>query len=49
MWRREASRLGGAPPPGFGLKLEPGQCPPVDLANYVLGYDRLLEERDVIN
>ncbi len=49
MWRRTASQIGCAPPPGFGIKLEAVQCPPLDLASYVLGYDRLLEDREASN
>jgi CheY-like chemotaxis protein len=49
MWRREASQIGSAPPPGFGVKLEQSQCPPMDFAKYVVGYDRLLADYDAIN
>lgn len=43
MWRREPRVMGGAAPPGFGVRIEVADCPPVDLRVYEQGYDRLLE------
>lgn len=43
MWTRTlATGARGAAPPGFGVRLLPEQCPPLDNATYVQRYDLLL-------
>ena len=46
VWRRDVSHVGGASPPGFGLRIEAELCPPRDLASYQMAYDELLEVLD---
>jgi CheY-like chemotaxis protein len=48
-WRRQPAQVTGAAPPGFGLRLEPTECPPHDLAAHVAGCDRLLRGPDAVN
>jgi hypothetical protein len=44
MWTRTlATGARGAAPPGFGVRLSPELCPPVDNATYVEQYDRMLQ------
>jgi CheY-like chemotaxis protein len=43
VWTRAlATGARGAAPPGFGVRLSPEQCPPVDSATYVEQYDRMV-------
>jgi hypothetical protein len=48
-WRKQPSEGGGGTLPGFGLKIDVAECPPVDLASYVLSYDQLQQMSDRIN
>lgn len=43
MWRREPRVMGGAAPPGFGMRIEAEVCPAQDLRVYEQGYDQLLQ------
>jgi CheY-like chemotaxis protein/Tfp pilus assembly protein PilZ len=44
VWRREPGAV-GATPFGFGLRLQPADCPQGDHSNYTTGYDALNEHR----
>lgn len=41
-WRKPASGAAGGSPVGFGLQLQTPQCPPLDLASYLRGYEQLM-------
>jgi hypothetical protein len=43
MWQRLPGSGKGVLPPGFGLQLDPAQCAAVDLAEFVKGYQTLLD------
>jgi hypothetical protein len=43
MWQRLPGSGQGVLPPGFGLQIDPGQCPPFDLRDFVGGYQTLAE------
>lgn len=41
VWRRPPAHMGGAAPPGFGMRIEAEQCPVSDIEAYRDGYDAL--------
>ncbi|MDD9970226.1 MAG: PilZ domain-containing protein [Myxococcales bacterium] len=44
VWRREPSQMGGAAPPGFGMRIEACACAQQDLELYERGYDALCQQ-----
>ncbi len=49
MWRREADRVGGTAPPGFGVRLNAAKSPADDLERYVSSYLNLSRNRGNVN
>jgi PilZ domain len=43
MWQRLPGSGSGVLPPGFGLRLDAGQCPATDLQELISGYEELAE------
>jgi hypothetical protein len=43
MWVLRVGSAALPAPPGFGVRIEAGQCPPEDLARYELSYDKMSE------
>jgi hypothetical protein len=41
VWRREPGAI-GATPFGFGMRVQPAECPANDHAQYTTGYDAMM-------
>lgn len=50
VWSRSLDKgVGGAAPPGFGIRLDEKKCPPSDVSEYFIGYESLVHEPRLFN